>query len=879
MRVIDNSRLRVRHIRRATAADAGAVQILGQWWAPAGSGIEGRQGWQSANVERRLSDHGVLQSLALPNSAGDDGQLHRDRFAVRSDPAYRLGTEWIEFRDADSGRPLFVGTPDSARVDGTTVGLTGVDAAGLLAGFREGKVAPWTPHGPLDVIDWYSRAPQQVVSSDFRGSSGLGTWTKFEGGSATVTPAADGMQMRAKGAGSPIAQLLHAIPATEQGGAWRVEVTGIIGTANVAGGVAIELGAARFIMAYSNLGSGTDARLRAWTPTPGAPSGLAIVDAASPSFTAGDTIQLEVVAIDGWLLFLRDGALVAQLRRSAAGRAPITQVRIDASLADFTVVSASVNASRPFLRRGAPAPDYRVAGAPTAGGLRGEYFLTYDEWVRSAGNYAMYGALIPAPLAEPYQRRLDPTVDFAGSPPTWQPPGPPNGEGFTVRWSGAIHLDPNVTDTLRLDGVDDMARVWVGKTMAASPLIDLWGLPAAGQGTATLASRLGVGWQAGWYPIVIEYAQGPNGGAGIRLQRWNGTSFITVPTAELSPYGCWDGDLANESHREAIDGVCASMGIGWRVQPMTLESGEFPGRLEPGARLGVDTDYQLTEDEATEYASEMAAGETVDRILGDAAGLGDNLGREGLTAEVLDPTVTTQPWVTTRYESLGDITEDTLLRQRLSSLLALYGSPMETVAARPRGQDTLVREFADSFPLVGDARLFLWEPDDGIRLILPTIGVQDRTPRRITSVAWPLTPDGRGAPAVGFRQRPKHLRATLQRLMRQAAVSRRHYQGQLAQITGSLGSSYPIVAPDGASRLPVAGAQLSSLVLRVTEMTPGKSGVPVVDGVNTGLTITAAGEYDVTAWHTPGRAIADCYLASMPAGTAYIMQLVATVRV
>lgn len=876
-RALDSSRVRARHIVRAPSSTPGARQVLpGQWWAPAAGSIEGPQGWQGATVERRVNDHGTMQGLALPNGAGSDGQMHRDRFAVRTDPEYRMGSEWIELTDDDSGRPLAVTTPDSARVDRTAVSLSGVDAAGLLSGFREGRVAPWTPHAPQDVVDWYSRAPQARVSTVFASSpASLHGWS-VNGGTPVAT--IEGVRLPA---GAAIARYEDGPHINNYPGRSLRATLRLDDTAGLSLVTFTWSGQELYVRPQGSNQWGLSMTVREAT---GPTSGTIREFACSPvPRSQRDTIEVEMFVRDGWCIVTMDGQVAAQVRHDV-GHYDAGGVRIGvggSGSAAVTVREVYVSAMVPLLRRAAPATDYRVAGAPTPGGLRGDYFLEADAWARASTQFSPYGhfwATAMAPLAEPYQRRLDTSMDFNGA--TWMPPGPSGGRRFAVRWSGSIYLPLAERDVWcglygAGGGIVGMVRVWIGSTRSDRPYQSLtWAGEAQADAVGgSLRSHLG-STASGWYPVVIEYAVGAtSANPRIRFTRSTGAGPNTQLIADasiLSPYGCWEGDLGGESHREAIDGVCAPMGLRWRVQPKTLESGEFPGRLEVAARLGTDTDYTLGEDEATEYASELAAGETVDQIVADAAGLGDTLGREGLSASMVDPDAVGRPWVMSRYEQLGEISEETMLRQRMSSLLALHGSPVETVAARPRGQEALT----DTFPVTGAARLFTWEPDDGIRLSLPTIGVEDLTPRAITSVTWPLTPDGRGAPSVGFRQRPKHLRAALQRLLRQSMTARRRYQGQLAQITGSFGSTTTASAPDGHSRIGLPVGEVVKVELRV--ITLNGAGTIEVLGANTGIAAGSTGTYDVTAWVPAGLTYG---YARLVGAASYTIQLVATIRV
>ncbi|MBF6618839.1 MAG: hypothetical protein ITG02_01230 [Patulibacter sp.] len=875
--LLDDTAVTARHIVRAAESDPGAVEVLpGQWWAPApGNALEGEQGWVSASVERRLSDHGLLSSLTLPNAPGPDGIEHRERFAVRSGPRYKAGHEWVELTDRASQRALAVESPTTARVDGSTVNVSGVDAGALPSGWREGKLAMWTASAPQDVVDHYSQAPMAVVADSFLQSQTSG-WT-LNGAPTHPTASSLGLAFAPTSSGSNAASKPVTTP-TEPGGSWSAKFEVVPHALPPAGYMQFGCGTpAGTVFCALSYASG------AWSVSLW--SGPSSRKANVPALTAGETTAIEIIASNGWISLVVDGAVALQVRRAGDDR-PTSLVALATNGVNVTLRRAELRALVPFLRRAAAAIDYRLPGAPPPGGLTGDYYLETDTWAKAAGDYASFWATALAPASEPYATRVDPQLQFGAD--GWMPPGPPGWRQFSVRWHGAVYLPLAERDVwCGLYGVAGlnivgMARMWIGSTRAGSPYLDkAWSGEQQAPGSGgSLRSHLGSS-KSGWYPIVIEYAAGATGDAPrIALTSSTGASAtpqVTIPSAQLSPYGCWSGDVAGESHREIIDAVATASGLQWRVQPCTLESGEFPGRLEFGRPLGQQTDYVLEEHAATEYMAEVDAGETCNHIHGDGAGLGKADGSDrGLTVDILDPDATDDPWLTTRYEQLQDITELSLMQQRLDALLALYSTPHEQVAARPKSSsDEQVYEWGDAFPAVGSVRQMHWEPGDGIRLHLPSVGVNDLTPRQIATVQQTLRPAGRVPPVLGFRQRPRHLRERLRTLTRQATVGRRSYQGQLAMITGSSGSTSTTIAPDGYSRLGLPSRGIVRVELRIVGMS-GSAQIEVL-GVATGITATRPGTYDVTAWVPPGAAEAYARLTS-PTGV-YNIQLVATLAI
>jgi len=231
----------------------------------------------------------------------------------------------------------------------------------------------------------------------------------------------------------------------------------------------------------------------------------------------------------------------------------------------------------------------------------------------------------------------------------------------------------------------------------------------------------------------------------------------------------------------------------------------------------------------------------VDGLVADAAGIADPKGSGQLSAQVVDYT---RDHLALRqgYESLSDITEAPLLQTRLDSLLALRSSPNEQVGVRPSGQ----RDLVDTFPLTGTLARLDWLPGDGFLRDLEEIGVKDLTPVQLTTVSWPLRPDGVGAPTIGCRQRPRSVRAAMLRLSRAIYAPRQNYQGSIALISGSLGGGGGV---DEYSR--VALPSNLSTIVRATAVVLGVgSGWRLeVGGLDLGSPlglVSRAGRYDIT---------------------------------
>lgn len=855
--VLSAAPVTLRHIRKAAA---GTTVVGATLAAQPAAGINGRRGYQSGSYEPALSEKGTAK-VTLPNATGEDGVLHRRRFACLTDPAYEPGDEWVEV--LQDGRVLFVGTPIDWEKTRTTITLDLEDGATLLEQTRSFAAGFWW-HAPRDVFEHYTKAWRTLVADDFNDGFTEGVdWHATAGGDGTITNQATSVRMTVpSGAGLNVNLATYGSywPTLNlvTSRAWRAECRfsqALVGSAGVAflmrggggEGATIQTDSAGRVEAFA--GNTTAVWIERVIPT-----------------TAAD-ITLAIERHDRWIFFYAMGALVW------AAEAPNYAVAT-AAAPEFSVLDYAGGASgyvdldyiivrdlQPYLMRGTDKGEYRLPSVPAAGGLRGSYYDEAD--LRPVGDTtADFYIRVLSPTRKPYARRQDATINFAtASPPTWQPATPPSGAYFTARWTGSIYLDLATADvTLRLTSLDNGARLYVGKTMFGQHLLQQWANPTGAPYTLTsgsLRSHLGGAQLSGWYPLRLEYVQGTGSGGIILQQSIAGGTYAVVPATSLSPFGLVEGDVRYDSHAEQLRGIVEGFGYQYRLEPRALESGAFPGELVPRSRVGRDTDKVLEPPEASETIVRGSARESVATLLADAAGLADQANAAQLTAEAVDFPSLWQPAVADRhvavatgYESLSDITDPTLLRTRLAAMLTLRTAPWEEVGARPRGHREVRDTFPPSFPIVGALALFDWEPGDGVRLRDPDLDLDDDSPRQIIAPAWPISPDGRGAPTVRFRQRPRSQQDALRALIRAVLLPQRNYQGQLVVINASLATSPATAYGDIYSRcnMPTDLSTIVSATFVLQYKGDTSTGTVTVNGVATTVTAQVAGRYDITPY-------------------------------
>jgi hypothetical protein len=842
----------IRHITRATT---GTTVVGATLAAQPSAGVNGRRGYQTGVYEPALSEDGTAK-ITLPNGSGSDGVLHRERFAVYTDPGYLPGDEWVEVWQ--DNRVLFVGTPIGGTKGRPTLTLDLADGAGgLLPVQREFAAGFWT-HAPRDAFEHYTKAWQPIVADDFDAGADATAWNSSGAnnpGFVRLAPVGAGA---VKSLLAVSGQWPALVAATTR--AWRLETTfRAFALAHPMSSFYLFLGGTdggfAQIRLYPGYAEATALSLSAGTPV------VVTVPVPPATIVTGAAIESR----DRWILFYINGALLTTIESPFSSPGVeflpginVTNSSTGSSVADIDAVL--LRAAVPYLMRGADKGDYRLPGSPTPGGLKGSYYDEAD--LRSLGDttVAFYGR-VQSPTRTPYARRQDPTINFAtGTPPTWQPAGPPGGLYFSARWTGSIYLDLEAADvTLRLASVDNGARLYVGKTMFGQELLAQWANPTGAPYTLTsgsLRTHLETG-RTGWYPIRLEYIQGIGSGGIILQQSIAGAAYAVVPSTSLSPYGIYEAEVRYDSHAEQIRTLVETFGLQYRVEPRSLESGLFPGEMVPRVRVGRDTDKVLEPPESTDATVQISARDSVTALLADAAGLADQANAAQLTTEVVNfaalwPSTTAARHiaVASGYESLAEITDPNLLRTRLASLLTLRSSPWEEVGARPRGHREMRDTFPPMFPMPGALAMFDWEPGDGIQLRDDELGLRDDSPRQIIAPQWPFGPDGRGSPNVRFRQRPRSQQDALRQLIRAVLLPQRNYQGQLVVVNGSLGASPATAYADIYSRvsLPTDLATIVGATLVLQAKGDTSAGTITVNGTATPLTAQVADRYDITPY-------------------------------
>jgi hypothetical protein len=850
--VIAAAPVTVRHITRDAA---GAVTVVGaQFTAQPGKGLNGRRGYSSGSYESALSEEG-RGTLVLPNSVGEDGILHRRRFLCLTDPAYHAGDEWIEVWQDGRTSPLFVGTPIDWEKRRSQVSLELADAAWMLNTQRETAAGFWA-HAPRDVFEHYTKAWVPVVADDFASGADSAKWTTGGGGTTSAQTGAVRVNVNPTGT---FASTTLAARADYWGTldlqaerAWRLEIScalSLSGTTGIGIGLRDSGGTfTRVALRANPLSVGLEATIVPTTSP--AVSDATFVRATVDLMQQGLTMAIE--ARDRWVLFYFNGRLVHSIELDLIDPAVcIPEISVERSGTGsgyVDVKSIVLRRAVPYLMRSTSSGDFRLPGVLPSGGLRGAYYDEAD--LRSYGDTnAPYYRRALAPTRAPYARRQDTTINFAAAtPPTWMPATPPNGEYFTVRWTGAIYLDLAAADvTLRLAQLDNAARLWVGKTMYGDQLINQWGNPAGAPFTlATSSLRAHLGTASGWYPIRIDWAQGAGAGGIVLEQAIGGGAYATVPSTSLSPFGIYEAQVRYDSHAEQLKAIALAYGLQYRCEPRSLESGQFPGEVVPRVRVGRDTDKVLTPDESTEVAVQGSASEVVDTLIADASGLGDQANAAQLTQEILNLEAL-QPGahiaIASAYESLADITDPVLLQTRMASMLGLRTTAWEEVAARPRGH----RELRDTFPMSGQIASFAWEPGDALRVQDDAIDLNDSTPRQIVAPSWTFNPDGLGAPSVRFRQRPRSQQDALRALVRGVLLPQRNYQGQLAIVNGTYSHL------DGGVTRVALPRDLDDIIrceLVVSEKTDSSTWTvqEYPAATSTGVTFTSPGRFDLLAF-------------------------------
>lgn len=781
---LEASRCWIRHIRRGVSTDLGAVQVIpGAWFAPNPlEGVNGNQGWLSAQPERRMSDDGSL-TVTFPNADGEDGRPHVERFALLTDPAYRPGEEWLElYREPGGpGDLMFVGTPVEWDLSPTELNLVLADALVLLANTRATEVDFWNGAAPREVFEHYTQIKTFGGGADVRGVTGglpagwfteaqtTGPIVQFDRG-IRITPNA-----------SEYARLGVPTPLVNPDGDWEAELRARMDPGAALG---LTVGHPDDLTVPTAISGGVSVIVSPNSAPPPPARGFiwGDVEVGSYSFSSSPpvvldptgAITLRLVARGDFVHAFVNGQFLQVRRRVPSTGGGI--VSVTALIAGSATVEAMhVMDLKPLLARGADRGEHRLPGDPSSAavGLHAERFSEADAAVAAGGDDNAFHAFALLPGLEPTNVLLDAGVDHAVSSDWggfWGNVTYP----FSARWTGSIYLDLATADeALELTIIGGRARLWVAGLKLIDHTNEIGGTSAIGA-TGGLIAELGA--VSGWYPIRLEFSHyngGFPGSPAFRLGRVIGGVHTYVPADHLSPLGTFDQAVRYDSHRELLSQITEAFGYQWRLEPRSLESGSFPGELVPRIRVGVDTDYVIDDLEGQQAQSSGTAADAIDGLLLDAAGLAaTDPDAPGITAEILLLELAAGHLaVHQAYESLAEISERGMLEVRGNSLLATRAAPAENIAASPTGTRGLARLLAPGIvplQLTGQVARMRWEPGDGVRLALDGLRAHDLTPRQITTVAWPCRPDGVGPPTVGFRQRPRGIRAVLARALRVA---------------------------------------------------------------------------------------------------------------
>ncbi|MGE0025694.1 MAG: hypothetical protein AB7O78_01645 [Thermoleophilia bacterium] len=796
--IIDGRGYSLRHIHPTTTYPSqGATQtVLGRtfgftWLQQAH--IPTDHGFLEGSYTTRLGDSGEF-SITFPNAVGALGPW-RERFS--SDGA----TEFIEIhRDSPAGSVgetlEFVGCIQRIEIDRGSVTISGPDAMGLLRRAYE-RDRTWTA-APQEVAAAYTRVPIPLIADDFTAGSLNAAWTAFAafGGTPPSTSIVNGRARLTNAGGT--------------GDAIRRDVTFTTDTWRfVANFADVKNGGSYAIAMYTS--GGTDVAHIQWIGSQGqmlgGPTDTVSTDIGVTALEAGAaTLILE--RRGRWLFGFINGRLIGVTAVPTSTIARVAVGGYGSSTGYIDIDAVLVSEQRAFLARGSDQGSYVLPGDQPSGGLRGRYFTTSDLQGLTS---SIRNSRVFAPNRDSYAERLDPTLNTAAGLSLPVQPGN-SGDYFAVRWFGAIYLRGDLGNyTIETTSVVDGNRVWIGKTAWGDQIIDDWTTSSGTNSVTWTAANYGS--KGGWYPIIIELfvdtaapvfrlqftppaSYTDPGGTAI-----TGSSKITVPSTSLSPLGCFDDRVQGTAHFDMVQQAAQAFGYQAWCEPMSLESGEFPGRLVPRTRVGTDTEVQLQPEDTDAAEPALNPGVTIDAsdqaflLVGTGAGTADGAGGQ-TTGEVFDlgdaavGLFTLEAWV-----DAGDIAQPELLAARLNAELALRGTEWEEVRATPRAQDRV----ADTWPLTGAVAAMRWRPGDGVRISVPDIAVEDAAPRQVIQVSRAFVAEGRTGTQLAFRQQPRNASPRVRGHLKAALALGRNYQRQKVLITGGYTTTSGVTSGGGFS--------------------------------------------------------------------------------
>jgi len=860
--LVDGRGFALRHIRPGAGEGAATVDVLGTAlgfeWLPM-STLPTSPDLVEGSYTRRLGDAGEF-TLRFPNATSSKG-LWREKFSEAG------AREWIEiYRD---GVLEFCGVIQRVEITRSTVTVSGGDGLELLKRAYE-RDRVWH-HAPADVMDHYTQVWTTELHEDWSDTSawtvtGAGTLTALDG-QAVMTASSVGTYTQAN------------FPIADIDGDWEIE-TGIQVMTDpwglgVYGSIAITTTGSVNGIEIRNRQPGGTSRYGITTPDPSLGAANVAATIAGDTNSWGLHHVIRIRRAGRWLMGWVDDRLAMAVETGAGSLGTSIELSLlwfgpaqgaspqnpnPANTCTATFDPITFRRLTPFLRRGTARGDLVLPGDYPTGGLRGRY--------HNLGANSGFGTVLErrirslTPVSEPYGQRLDETIDTTTDLFLPLKPGAAD-DWFGVRWTGSIWLPLTKGPIeVRLYNTDDAGRLWVRDTRWGKQIADGWYALGTTQGTLT-------GDADGWYPIIVEMVEDA-GVYAITLQvraaaGWTdpgGTvipanTWTTVPATSLSPLGCHEARIQGQSHFQIVQDAASQAGYQLLLEPMSLESGEFPGRLIPRLRVGRDTDVVLEVDDtdAAEPIMEPVvtrdAAEQTTRLIGAGAGTADGKGGQTMV-EVADHTTGAlfdlESWV-----DAGDASLPQLLEARANAELALRNTPWEEVRGAPRALERL----ADTWPLTGALAAMRWRPGDGLRVSVPDIGVLDRECRQLTQVTRQFAAEGSTATQVAWRQRPRSAAASLRRLALTQALGQRSYQSQYETLTSNYVST--VVAAGAMTDYAILPLQPQDRVVRaVVRVSLNPGGGTLGAEVNGILRTTDLGggwttvplEIDITAYAT-----------------------------
>jgi hypothetical protein len=841
---IDARGYSLRHVHPTATfeSEGGTATVLGKTygftWLPT-SHMPTDSGFVEGTYTRRLGDSGEF-SITFPNGTSSLGPW-RDRFS--GDGAL----EFIEvYRD---DRLEFVGCIQRVEIDRGSVTISGPDAWALLRRAYERDRA-WTA-APQEVATAYTRVPAVVVADDF---DSLADWT-VTGSSSVANSEATIWDV-----GGGVAAITQSVGSL--GDTWRARATVravsdtnvdvmYVSVGNVSVQYTVSIGTG--LWSFYELVDGT------------------VITQRTRSIDRTVPVTVEVVRLGRWIGASVQGNFIGFLEVKSGFTGTLSfdmQVETTATAGQMVISEATLVELQDFLARGSDLGDYVLPGDQPPGGLRGRYFNDADlQGFATADRKTR----ILAPDRESYGERLDASMNSASGLSI--PMAGNSGTYFSVRWFGSVYLRGDLGNyTFETTSVDDGVRVWVGETAWGDELIDDWNT-SSGTNTGTWTAA-DYGSQAGWYPIVVEFFQ-ETGPSVFRLQFTppastytdpGGTSItastkITVPSTSLSPLGCFDNRVQGTAHFDLVTQAAQTFGYDITLDPMSLESGEFPGRVVPRLRVGSDTDVILSPDDTDGVEPALSPGVTLDAtdqalsLVLSGAGIADGRGSQ-TTGEVSDlVNLDSALFALEAWVDAGDIAFADLLAARGNAELALRGSEWEEVRATPRAQERM----ADTWPLSDTLSAMYWQPGDGVRLIVPDIAVEDTEPRQMIQVTRTFMAEGRTGTQVAFRQRPRSGVRTTRGFLRSALALGRSYQRQKVSLTSPhmFDASLGAASAGQVGRVALsAGDEVIKATLRIAKNGASQSLGVTINGVDRtsalgGGWATVPVELDITGYAAP----------------------------